>query len=52
MPTTFMKLKKQQRLHHSVALYRWQITMRLATEIAALKKKRRITNASAYSLGN
>ncbi len=34
-------LKKHQRTHRSVALYRWQITMRLASEIDALKKKRR-----------
>lgn len=36
-----MKLKRHQSTRRSVALYRWQITMRLASEIAALKKKRR-----------
>lgn len=33
-------LSKHQRVHHSVALYHWQISMRLASQISALKKRR------------
>jgi len=45
-PDMIKSLKKHQRVHRSVALYRWQVTMRLAAQIDALKKKRRTVRSA------